>query len=259
MATQLLFYKSAKPVSKEAHADLSIKTGDTYSFAREVNSVPLTAVEFARASAEYPVVFAGEGEAIMPAAILGVEQNTNQYVDQDGHWTGSYVPAFVRRYPFVFSSDEKGKQFILHVDESFEGCNRDGRGERLFDAEGEQTQYLKNVLNFLQEYQAFFQRTKAYCKRLNDLDLLQPMQAQFNLADGERRSLSGFQVVNREKLKQLDAETIHAMFTTDELECTFLHLHSLRHFNDMVGRIAIPVEADAAAPSRRTATKKRKS
>lgn len=250
MATQLLFYNTAVPVSRDKHAQTCVRSGKSYAFARNVNSVPLTAVEFSRAAGEYPIVFGGTEEAVMPAVILGARESENLFVGEDGTWNASYVPAFVRRYPFVFSTDQAGKQFILHIDEAFDGVNDEGRGERLFDAEGQQTQYLQTVLNFLQEYQAHFQRTQAYCKRLRELELLQPMQAQFNLADGEKRSLSGFQVVNREKLKALGADELQKMLKTDELECTFLHLFSLRHFNDMVGRMAsreVPEEA-AAAP-----------
>ena len=124
----------------------------------------------------------------------------------------------------------------MHIDESFKGCNRDGQGERLFDSEGEQTQYLKGVLSFLQDYQLRFQRTKVYCDRLKSHGLLQPMQAQFSLTSGEKRSLSGFMTVDREKLKALSSEDLETMFGNDELECTYLHLHSLRHFSSMLER-----------------------
>jgi hypothetical protein len=249
MTTQLLFYNEAKPVNVERHKDLSVKTGVTYRFAKNVNSVPLTAIEFGQAAAEYPIVFAGTGEAIMPAVILGAQQTENLFIDESGAWQGRYVPAFVRRYPFVFSSDKAAKNFILHIDESFEGCNREGRGERLFDNEGQQTQYLRSILNFLQDYQARFQRTREYCDRLKSLGLLQPMQAQFNLSSGERRSLSGFMTVDREKLKAISAEDLTTMFGNDELECTYLHLHSLRHFGNMVERMPArpPMEEAAEA------------
>ncbi|MBS1302949.1 SapC family protein [Loktanella sp. SALINAS62] len=252
MATQLLFYTKATPVSQEKHANTSLKAGETYSYAKNVNSVPLTAVEFSAAAAHYPIVFAGNEDVVMPSAILGSREDENLFVDDDGHWTGGYIPAFVRRYPFVFSTDSTGKQFILNIDEGFEGVNTDGRGERLFDSDGEQTQYLKNVLSFLQEYQAHFRRTQAFCKRLKSLDLLQPMQARFNLVGGEARSLSGFQVIDRERFKKIDADTLAQMFNTDELECAYLHLHSLRHFNSMVGRMAVPDmgDADTAPPAK---------
>ena len=238
MSTQLLFYQNATPVSVERHKDLAVKSGVSYRFASSVNSVPLTAVEFAQAAAEYPIVFAGAGDSVMPAVILGAQQTENLFINDEGAWQGKYIPAFVRRYPFVFSTDKEGKTFILHIDESFEGCNREGRGERLFDNDGQQTQYLKGILNFLQDYQGRFQRTKEYCDRLKSHDLLQPMQAQFNLTGGERRSLSGFMTVNREKLKALSDADLLTMFRNDELECTYLHLHSLRHFGNMVDRIA---------------------
>ena len=246
MSTQLLFYQNATPVSVERHKDLAVKAGVSYRFASSVNSVPLTAVEFAQAAAEYPIVFAGAGDTVMPAVILGANQTENLFINDEGAWQGKYIPAFVRRYPFVFSTDKSGKTFILHIDESFEGCNREGRGERLFDNDGQQTQYLKGVLNFLQDYQGRFQRTKEYCDRLKSLDLLQPMQAQFNLTSGEKRSLSGFMTVNREKLKALSDADLLAMFRNDELECTYLHLHSLRHFGNMVDRIATRSAAGAS-------------
>lgn len=230
MATQLLFYENAVPVSPRRHGRTSVKTGSSYGFASKVNSVPLTASEFADAGAEYPIVFAGEGNSVVPTAILGVTGAQNAFVDADGAWTGRYIPAFIRRYPFVFSTETDAGQLILHVDENFEGLNEKDKGERLFDGDGEQTAYLKGVLGFLQDYQGRFNRSQLYCKKLVDLDLLRPMQAEFTLAGGEKRSLTGFQTVDREKLKALDPDTLVQMMRTDELECTFMHLASLRHF-----------------------------
>ena len=248
MPTQQLFYRSAVPVNFARHKDWSVKTGESYAFAAEVNSVPVTAIEFAQAAAEYPIVFAGSDKSVFPAVILGIRENENLFVDGEGRWRGKYLPAFVRRYPFVFSQDDAQRTFTLHIDETFAGCNQAGRGERLFDADGAQTQYLKTVLGFLQDYQARFRRTQAYCQRLLELELLQPMQAQFTLNTGEQRSLSGFMVVNREKLKALPAETVHDMLAKDELECTYLHLASLRHFQDMLERFQPKQETIGVEP-----------
>jgi len=251
MATQLLFYENARQVTARAHGDVCVRSGAGYGFARKVNSVPLTAIEFAAAAAHYPIVFAGTDDKVMPAVILGAQANTNYFVDEAGAWkAGTYIPAFVRRYPFVFSLDGEGKNFILNIDEGYEGVNREGRGEHLFDADGKQTAYLQNILRFLQEYQGQFRRTEAYCKRLKDLGLLQPMQAQFNLADGAKRSLSGFMAVDREKLKGIADSDLRQMFDTDELECTYLHLFSMRHFQTMLEQFAAhqPAVEEAAAP-----------
>lgn len=244
MSTQQLFYRSVIPVSGERHRAWSVKTGDNYAFAAGVNSVPLTAVEFAQAAAEYPIVFTGNEQAVFPAVVLGARLNENLQVDGSGKWRGRYIPAFIRRYPFAFSQDEEGKTFTLNIDESFEGCNQAGRGERLFDSDGGQTQYLRTVLGFLQEYQSRFVRTRAYCDRLVEHKLLQPMQAQFTLPGGQQRALTGFMAVGRLKLRALPAEVLAEMVAKDELECTYLHLHSIRHFQDMLARM--PAEEMAA-------------
>ena len=121
---------------------MSIKAGNDYGFAKDVNSVPLLASEFDLSSTEYAIVFSGEGKDVMPAALLGIRDQENLYVDESGAWNAKYIPAFVRRYPFVFSTQDKNT-FNLCLDEDFPGVNRKGVGERLFDAEGERTQYLR--------------------------------------------------------------------------------------------------------------------
>jgi hypothetical protein len=247
LATQLLFYAHAVPVNKDKHADLSVKSGKDFAFARLVNSVPLLTVEFLRAAPEYAVVFAGDGENIIPVAILGAEAERNAFVNEDGSWDGKYVPAYVRRYPFVFASSDDGKNFTLCLDDSFEGCNTEGKGERLFDSEGNRTQYLETVLNFLKEYQAQFQRTRAFCARLKELDLLEPMQATFTKPNGEKRNLTGFMAVNRGKLKALADEELLRMAKSDELELLYLHLHSMQNFSNMLQRIGASAESEAAA------------
>lgn len=235
MSTQLLFYKEAIPVSKDQHAAFSIDTTQDYSFASGVNSVPLTATEFPFAARDYVIVFAG-AETPMPTAILGVQQDKNLFVSGEGQWQGRYIPAFVRRYPFVFSSSEDGNTFTLCVDKEFKGLNEDGRGERLFDDAGEKSAYLDKMLNFLQEYQLQFKRTQTFCEKLKEFDLLESMQAQISLPSGSQQSLTGFQVINRDRLKALDGDQLAELAKTDALELAYLHLQSMNNFSAMAER-----------------------
>lgn len=236
MAKQLLIYERAVPVTFSEHRDVSVKAGVGYAFAREVNSVPLMSVEFDLACVEYPIVFSGEGRDVMPAALVGIRDNENLHVDENGAWLGKYIPAFVRRYPFVFSSDD-GATFTLCVDEQFPGVNRKGVGERLFDAEGSRTQYLQGVLNFLQAYQTQFEATRAFCHRLVDLDLLEAMQAQFQLRTGERISLGGFMAVNRDRLKALPGDALGQLAVSGDLDLIYAHLYSQRNFTPTAERL----------------------
>ena len=236
MTTQQLFYERVTPVSLQRHSNWCVESANHYEFAHHVNSVPLVAAEMPHAVRDYTIVFAGTDEALMPVALLGVEGNDNLFVTDSGAWDAKYVPAFVRRYPFVFSKSEDGTRFTLCIDENWSGCNEDGRGQRLFNEQGEHTPYLDNILNFLQEYQTQFVRTQAYCNKLKELDLLESMQAQLTLPTGEQRSLVGFMAVNRDKLKALSGEKLAELAKTDELELTYTHLQSMKNLSLMLER-----------------------
>jgi hypothetical protein len=236
MAKQLMIYERAVPISSEAHRNWSVKSGADFSFASEINSVPVLAAELATAALEQTIIFAGEGDAIFPCLILGMQADKNDHVKEDGSWNGNYVPAFLRRYPFVFSRTEDGKNFTLCIDEEFEGFNDEGRGERLFDVDGERTQYLETMLKFIQEYQAQFERTQAFARQLNELDLLESAQAQFRI-EGKESALAGFKTVSRAKLKALDADILKSLAENDALELCYLHLQSLNNLTPMARRL----------------------
>ena len=239
MPTQLLIYETAVPVSNGRHAKCSVEAGGGFAFTRKVNSVPLMAVEFPQSAPEYAIVFAQNGEGVMPVVILGARAHENLYLTEDDQWSAKYVPAFIRRYPFIFTPGADGKTFTLCVDEAFQGLNYQGRGNALFTEDGKHTPYVDHVLKFLQEYRAQFLRTQAFTSKLKELDLLEPMQAQFTLGSGEKMSLGGFQAVDRKRLKALPADKLADLATTDELELVYLHLQSMRNFTELKDRLVV--------------------
>lgn len=248
MAKQLMIYESAVPVSSGRHARKSVDVGTDFGFSRAVNSVPLAAVEFPAAASEYVIIFAGTGDVVTPAVLLGVRDEENLYLAEDGRWKARYVPAFLRRYPFVFSSRDEGKTFTLCLDESYPGLNEEGRGQPLYDPATEKpSQYTQNVLKFLQQYQLEFQRTQEFCRKLRELNLLEPMRAQISLGSGERIALGGFMAVDRARLKTLSSEKLGELVRTDELELIYAHLLSMRNFAGMRERLATAAPLTAVA------------
>lgn len=238
MSKQLLIYDRVVPISSEAHKDWSVKVSDNYRFSSALNSCPLLAAEFVTASQDYAIVFATSGGSVFPAVLLGFEDGHNLFVDEDGAWKGSYVPAFLRRYPFVFAEDVDGDgKFTLCIDEEYKGLNQDGKGERLFDSEGNRTQFLQSMLAFVTQFQAQFNRTKEFCDKLSRLGLLEPAQARFTTAEGRTGNLGGFLTIVRDRLKAIPADSLKEMFATDELELCYAHLHSLQNVNRLGSRM----------------------
>ncbi|MCZ6804163.1 MAG: SapC family protein, partial [Proteobacteria bacterium] len=123
MAKQLLIYEQVESITSSRHGNLSVKAGKDYKFAQFINSVPIIAAEFPNASMEYPIVFTGDGDSVIPVVILGLREEVNLYVNDQGEWTAKYVPAFIRRYQFIFSSSDDVKSFTLCIDKEFYGCN----------------------------------------------------------------------------------------------------------------------------------------
>ena len=77
--------------------------------------VPLTVTEFSAAALSYPIIFVGNDKT--PVAVMGVRQNENEYIDATGQPDpDTYLPAFVRRYPFVFMQADTDGDYLLAID-----------------------------------------------------------------------------------------------------------------------------------------------
>jgi len=233
-----IFYTKPVALSSQSHADLRLQMRDSYRFAAGTNSVALTAVEFAQACREYPIVFVQDKDMVSPVAVLGLKDRQNLFVDEKGQWNADYVPAYVRRYPFILSSQgEEVPEFTVCIDEAYAGFNHD-QGERLFLDDDGQSDFLKHALTLVQDFQAHFQRTAEFARRLLDWELLQPLQANVELNTGNKMSLTGFMAVDQNKLKGLPAERLVELMQQDELGVIYYHLLSLNNFGRLVDRVA---------------------
>jgi hypothetical protein len=240
---QLMFYEKPIPLNKEAHKDLKIGPNkDGFSFASKTNSVLLSGMEFVHAAKEYPIIFIKAGDNVLPVALLGFRQDENLFVAEDGTWDAKYIPAFVRRYPFVLAESPGGDesadgQLAVCIDETFSGLNTK-EGAPLFNEEGNATELLDNAINFLKDYQAQYQRTEVFVNRLNDLELLTGYTASAELKDGEKIALSGLMVVDEKKLMELEKTKAMELFRSGELGWIYAHLLSLSNMNAVMNRIS---------------------
>jgi hypothetical protein len=237
MPKQLLIYDTPVALSAEKHRDVSVDASAGYSFSAGVNAAPLMTVEMLHAAAEYAIVFAGSGDDIVPVTVLGMRNAQNLFLSPASEWSAEYIPAFLRCYPFVFAASADHKTVTLCIDESHVGVNRENRGQRLFDDDGQPSAYTQGMLKFLQEYRHQFQRSKLFCQRLAAHGLLEPMRAEISTPDGEKTSLANFLAVSRTRVRELGAEALADLARTDELELLYLHLYSMRNFKDIKARL----------------------
>ncbi len=239
MSTSPLFYKNIVPLSKEKHSNLYITPVENYKHTKDTNSLYIAAIEFLKASREYPIVFAmSNSDEIFPAVLLGLRGNQNLYVNARGKWLADYIPAYVRRYPFILASggNDEGN-FAVCIDESYSGFNKKKKGQRLFEKNGAESETLKQSVEFMQEYQNQIQLTTEFCNKIKELNIMEPMHANVELTGGEKLSLGGFVGVSRTRLKALPAEKLVELVTTDQMELICAHLNSLENLNLLMERI----------------------
>lgn len=236
MTKQLFIYDNVVPLNREAHKEHSVGKISDMGFAAGVNAIPVMDAEFLQAAAEMPILFTKVSDGYLCLAMLGTEKDKNAFVTADGKWDGQYVPAFFRRYPFVFATAGDAETLTLCIDESYSGLNTDGVGERLFDSTGAETSYTQSVLKFAEEFQTSSARTQAFCKRLEELDLLEQSRIDFTLEDGTRGSIDGFFRVNAEKMRALGDADVLALFRAGHLDLIHMHLMSLQRVQALIAR-----------------------
>lgn len=235
----LIFYDKVVSLNSETHKDLRIKPQSGFGYAAKTNSVPLVAIEFGDAGRDYPITFVKASDGMfLPVALLGLREDENLFVAEDGKWNARYIPAFVRRYPFV-PADVGQAEVVICIDENAP-CFSRTEGEPLFDG-GKPTSILENMLNLLRDYQTQAQRTQDFCKRLLEYDLLVESNAQAQLPDGSTFRLNGLFAVDEQRLQKLDKDKVQALFSTGELGLIYAHLLSLGNLQGLMEKLSARV------------------
>ncbi|MGM0594252.1 MAG: SapC family protein [Pseudomonadota bacterium] len=242
----LFFYKDIVALNREDHGDLRLGNADgKVEFAAETNLMPLAGTEFGQAARDYPIVFAGEEDELGPVAILGLRQGQNLFVESAGNWLpGHYVPAFVRRYPFILAETGEDGDFTVCIDRSWEGFGAE-EGDLLFE-EGEESKRLKEIIDFLRMFHAEMLRTRTFTKKLKELELLVRKDIQLTDAQGNAFAIRDAQVVDEERLAKLEDEQVLALHKEGFLGWIYAHLISLGNTTRLLTRAETLKQTKAA-------------
>ena len=243
------FYQKVVALNSDVHRNLKFAAEKVdFAFARDTTSVLLAGVEFVEAGHEYPIVFVrGDDKKMRSVALLGVRSEENLFVDEQGKWNARYIPAFVRRYPFVMAEAEEGK-LVVCIDEGCKALNSD-HGVLMIDADGKLEPRMQEVMQFLKNFQEEFVRTESLIQQLDDLGLFVEQGARFDTGGGEVLQLSAFYLIDEVKLNLLEDDKLPALFRSGALLLAYLHLASLVNMRAFLDRLS-------AQPSKQDTTNK---
>jgi len=229
----VLFYSKPEPLSVDLHKTMGVKRLDgPFNFAKEGHAVPLTVTEFGVAALSSPIIFVGDEK--IPLAVMGLNAGENMYLTDAGYFEpGVYVPAYIRRYPFVYANDSAAGQMVLCIDRAAEFIV-DGAAADLpfFDAAGQPTEYTQNCINFCNDYETERQRTQSFVQLLTELDLFETKTANFvptnpDGTPGETQKIAEYFGVSETKLNALPIEKYAELRDNGALGQIYAHLISL--------------------------------
>jgi hypothetical protein len=231
-----LFYERVVPLNDTLHKKLRLTPLTTYGFSREVNSVPIVLAELAEVVKEYPIGFVKSAEGgNLPVALLGLRKKENLFVDIEDHWDAYYIPAFVRRYPFVPANGPNG-QLLVCIDADAD-CLRSNEGQALFSG-GNPAPVLEHALSYLSDFHASGLAAAATCRRLAEYGLFREVGTLAQVPGGECFQLSGLQVIDEDKLRALDAAAVYELFRHGDMTLIYAHLLSMGNMQRLVERLS---------------------
>lgn len=226
-------FQNVEPLSPEKHADLKIDSSGSYAFAEKLTLVPLSHAEIVTASRYYPIVFPAQDNS-MPQALLSITIGSNSFVDGDGNWTVPYVPAHIRRYPFILNRVEDKGSHLICIDSDASHLSRE-TGTPIYDESGQPAEILKQATSFLQTYLREIQETETLFAMLHDTGLLKAKQ--FTIGRGDRQSVvKGFRAVDMDRLKALDNDTLGAWVKNGIMGLIYAHINSLANVRGLAGQ-----------------------
>ena len=225
------------PLSSVDHATWKARTSETAPFLAKQHAIPVTIDEFSVVQRHYPIIFS-VGDNPVPLALMGLNEGVNTFVDDDGKLIDQvYVPAYVRRYPFLLARlREDAEELSLCFDPTADAIGPYDDGDPLFE-DGKPTDAVQAILGFCEQFETAGQRTTAFMQELTDQKLLMDGEVSIQVTDNENPFIyRGFQMVNEEKLRELRGDTLRKMMKSGLLPLIHAHLFSLQTMREIFGR-----------------------
>ena len=250
-----IFYRAVEPIQVNVHGKMKVRSVADLSEIARTHAVPVTTDEFPIVQRTYPIVFS-IGDKPVPIALMGLNEGVNVFLKEDGHPRDPsiYLPAYIRRYPFLLArlrpdSDEMS----LCFDPTAGSVGEFEDGQALFDGETP-SQATQSILDFCEQFEAAGQRTAAFVEELERMGLLMDGEVAIQPTGSQQPFIyRGFKMVDEEKLRELRGDELRKMNQNGMLPIIFAHLFSLHQMREVfakqVEQGTAPAPAGQPAPA----------
>ena len=251
-----LFYSSLEPLNATQHGKMKIRQVEKSPTIAQTHAIPVTVDEFGLAQRHYPIVFS-IGDNPIPIALMGLNEGVNVFLDADGRAVDPaiYIPAYIRRYPFLLARlNQDTDELSLCFDPSSGAIGEFDTGEALFDGD-QPSDATKAILEFCEQFETAGQRTSAFMEDLKKSGLLMDGEVAIQPEGYEQPFIyRGFQMVDEEKLRELRGDELRKMNQNGMLPLVYAHLFSLTQMREVFSRQLAQGKAPQQVPQPEPAT-----
>jgi hypothetical protein len=249
---QVLFYRQPEPLSVEKHRALGAKRIDRpFAFLAGAHVVPITVNEFGVAAGTFPVIFAGPAKT--PLAVMGARSGENVFVSAAGEVDPeAYLPAFVRRYPFVFAADAQGDRLVLCIDRAAPMIG-ESPDVPLFNGD-QPSQYTQEAMEFCKEFERHRRTTENFLQIVTELNLFEQKTVSLTnrRPDGteETQTIAEYFAIDEDKLGNLPNDQFLRLKENGALGPIYAHMVSLLQWPKIIQRAMYRFQAKTDAQNR---------
>ncbi|MEO7655639.1 MAG: SapC family protein [Sphingomicrobium sp.] len=230
-----IFYRAIEPLHVTAHAKMKVRSVADMGEIAKTHAIPVTADEFPVAQRYYPIVFS-VGEKPVPIALMGLNEGVNVFLKEDGHPhdPSIYIPAYMRRYPFLLARlRQDSDEMSLCFDPTAGSVGEFEEGQPLFDGD-KPSQATQSILEFCEQFEAAGQRTGAFVDELVQSGLLMDGEVSIQPSGSEQPFIyRGFKMVDEEKFRELRGDELRKMNQNGMLPLIMAHLFSLNRMREV--------------------------
>lgn len=214
-------------------------------FGDSLPSVQAFPTEFIELQKEYPILVrrdqsTGHYHAI---ALLGLAPDENLFLNNQHPtgWDAHYIPATIEKGPFLigFQRNMEHQENILspvvHIDMAHPKVSEQ-QGQRLFLPQGGNSPYLEHISTRLQAIHQGVELAPAMFAAFEKLQLLEPLNIEFSLDNGEKHRLLGNYAINESRLAMLDATELEQLHRAGFLQLVYAMVSSITNIRHLIER-----------------------
>lgn len=217
------------------HHDVRVITRHGAEFGDDINQVMVFPTEFESVQREYPIVFRRDTEgALRPVALLGLSREENLFLDGEGGWQSSYVPALLQRGPFTIAApDTPEGEPMISIDLDHPRVSR-SEGTPIFLPQGGNSPYLEHVTGVLRTIYVGHHLLQPMVAAFEAAGLLRPVNLEARVGEAEIYAVSDVLTIDRERLAALTADELSALHGGGFLQAAFLAAASLGNMQKLI-------------------------